>query len=61
MTYDEQIIECFAAVCERSNGDGASPSEVTVEMRERGWLTALDTVIDIEREMQRLRNTEGRL
>lgn len=58
-TYKDKIRVCFAHLCEK-NGDGASPAEVTEEMRKRGWLTALDTVIDIKDIMGELRN-EGAL
>ena len=63
-SYDEKIIDCFKAVCKRNEeleGEaGASPSEVTNEMHKRGWLSDMDTVIDIEELMRGLRN-RGRL
>lgn len=59
-TYDDKIIACYKDLCSKQT-DGASPSEVTSEMAARGWLTSLDTVIDVEKIMRRLRYDEGRL
>lgn len=59
LSYDEKIIACFKYMCKK-NGDGASPAEVTKEMAQRNWLSSLDTVLDIEKIMRRLRN-RGRL
>lgn len=59
-TYDEKIIACYQHLCSKQ-ADGASPDEVTKEMHERGWLSPMDTVIDIEKIMRRLRDQEGRL
>lgn len=56
--YVDKIRVCFAHLCEK-NGDGASPAEVTEEMSRRGWLSPLDTVIDIKDIMQDLRNQGG--
>lgn len=57
--YEKNIIQAFKDVCERNKNEanpGASPSEVTLLMRERGQVAALDTVIDIERLMRKLRD-----
>jgi hypothetical protein len=59
-SYDEKVIACFNHLAEKT-GEGASPAEVTEEMANRGWLSPLDTVIDIKDIMQRLRFSEGRL
>jgi hypothetical protein len=59
-TYDEKVITCFEYLSKK-NSEGASPAEVTEEMANRGWLSPLDTVIDIKDIMQRLRFSEGRL
>lgn len=58
MTYDDKIVEVFGALA--SKNDGASPAEVTDEMHKRGWLSPMDTVIDIADLMRDLRN-RGRL
>lgn len=61
-TYDQKIIRCFEDACEsNADGDGASPDEVTKLMHERKWLSPMDTVLDVEKIMRRLRNEEGRL
>jgi hypothetical protein len=46
-TYNDKIRVCYAAVDERGGGKGASPLEVTDEMHKRGWLSPMDTVIDV--------------
>lgn len=62
MPYDDKIIMVFKYVCKKSQDGCASPVQVTNEMAKRGWLADLDSVIDIERIMRRLRNEEeGRL
>jgi hypothetical protein len=58
VTYDEKIIVCFRELCEKQGG--ASPAEVTELMREKGWLSPFDIVLDIAVLMKRLRE-EGRL
>jgi len=55
LLYDEKIRLVWNELCEE-NGDGASPSEVTARMHTRGWLSPMDTVIDIERLMRGLRD-----
>lgn len=47
MSYEEKVKFCFHAVCKRQPELGANAEEVAQEMRERGWLSPLDTVIDI--------------
>lgn len=54
MTYNEKICQVFRDLCQRNGG--ASPAEVTEEMVNRGWLSDLDTVIDIEKLMRGLRD-----
>jgi hypothetical protein len=48
LTYNEKVREAHAIAC-RKNGEGvgASAAETTQVMRDRGWLSELDTVIDI--------------
>ena len=58
--YDDKIIFCFKALCAK-NGNGASPVEVTEEMANLGWLSSMDSVLDIADIMARLRHVEGRL
>lgn len=58
-TYDDKICLVFRELCKRQ-GDGASPHEVTEEMSKRGWLSPMDTVIDIADLMKALRE-RGRL
>lgn len=59
-TYDDKIVACYQYLCSKQS-DGASPAEVTAEMHRRGWISPMDTVIDIEKLMRRLRHEEGRL
>lgn len=57
--YDANIVQAFKDVCKDnkdSDSPGASPAEVTHMLADRGKLSKLDTVIDIEGIMQRLRN-----
>lgn len=56
--YDEKIIKCFTELCKKNGG--ASPSEVYLDMSSRGWLSSMDTVIDIADLMRELRD-RGRL
>jgi hypothetical protein len=58
-SYNDKILACFKHLCDL-NPKGASPGEVTGEMRKRGWLSPMDTVIDIVKLMRDLRS-EGRL
>ncbi len=55
MTYNEKILECFD-YCSffKNEGKGASATDVTEEMKKRGWLSDLDTVIDIANLMEDL-------
>ena len=59
-TYDDKIVFCYQHLCSKQS-DGASPGEVATEMKKRGWLSSMDTVIDIADIMKRLRHQEGRL
>jgi hypothetical protein len=59
MSYEEKVVVCFRELCSE-NTEGTSPAEVTERMAEKGWLSEMDTVIDIADIMQRLRS-EGRL
>jgi hypothetical protein len=54
MTYGNKIVYCFNTLCD-ANGGAASPAEVAHLMKAKGWLSPLDTVIDIERLMKELR------
>lgn len=55
--YVDKIRVCFTHLCNQNGG--ASPAEVTEEMRKRKWLSPLDTVIDIKDIMQDLRDQEA--
>lgn len=59
MTYDQKIRECFKAVCKRNKDKKASAAEVTEEMEKRGWLSEMDTVIDIADLMRNMREVAG--
>lgn len=52
--YDARIIQVFKDLCMKNGG--ASPNEVTQEMHARGYLSDMDTVIDIADIMRSLRN-----
>lgn len=52
--YDAHIVQVFKDLCAKNGG--ASPHEVTQEMHSRGYLSDMDTVIDIERLMRGLRD-----
>lgn len=59
--YEEKIVKAFKDVCAKNKEAegkevGASPTEVTNLMAERGELAQLDTVIDIADQMKELRN-----
>ena len=57
--YESNIVQAFKDVCEANKGTespGASPAEVTHLIADRGQISKLDTVIDIERIMRGLRN-----
>ncbi len=54
MRYEDKIRTVFKELAEKN--DGASPAEVTDEMANRGWLSPLDTVIDIADQMRELRD-----
>lgn len=54
MRYEDKIRTVFKELAEKN--DGASPTEVTDEMARRGWLSPLDTVIDIADLMKKLRD-----
>jgi hypothetical protein len=59
VTYEEKIAACFKHCCdENKKKDGehsAAPYEVGHEMQRRGWLSPLDSVLDIEKIMRELR------
>lgn len=55
MTYEDKIKVVFAEICEKQT-DGASASDVTFGMAKRGWLSPLDTVIDIADIMRQMRD-----
>lgn len=57
-TYEDKIFMVFSQLCDKQGG--ASPAEVTAEMSNRGWLSELDTVIDIVDLMGAMR-ARGRL
>jgi hypothetical protein len=57
--YSDRILACWNHLCSLQK-DGASPAEVTNEMAKRGWLSPMDTVIDIADLMTDLRR-QGRL
>lgn len=47
-SYDKKVSICFRDLCVKNrDANGASASEVAREMMRRGWLSPLDTVIDI--------------
>lgn len=52
--YDARIVQVFKDLCAKNGG--ASPAEVTHEMHSRGYLSDMDTVIDIADLMRGLRN-----
>ena len=52
------IVKAFKAICIRNAAEGesgASPAEVTKYLAERNELADLDTVIDVEKIMRKLR------
>lgn len=51
--YETEIVATFKRLCKEQGG--ASPSEVTADLRSRGVLAALDTAIDIRDQMRDLR------
>jgi len=60
-THEENVVHAFKDACARNKKAdgkdvGASPSEVTALLRERGQCPELDTVIDVERTMRGLRD-----
>lgn len=58
-TYDDRVCAVFRIVC-AEQGAGASPAEVAAELKKRGWLSELDSVIDVADIMRELRD-RGRL
>lgn len=54
MTYDQKICQVFKDLCQKNGG--ASPAEVAQEMQARGWLSNMDSVIDIADLMRSLRD-----
>jgi hypothetical protein len=59
--YDKKIIKAFKDASKANGpGEGASPTDVTTLLAERGELSPLDTVIDIADLMKELRDL-GRL
>ncbi len=53
-SYDDKVLEAFKAACDRDPEGAASPDDVVKEMRARGTLSSMDTVIDIADIMRRL-------
>jgi Asp-tRNA(Asn)/Glu-tRNA(Gln) amidotransferase C subunit len=56
--YEKKILEAFNKVSTSNQGKGASPAEVTKQMREDETLSPADTVIDIADLMNEL-STRG--
>lgn len=54
LSYGQKISMVFRDLAVENGG--ASPAEVTDEMHRRGWLSKLDTVIDIADQMKDLRS-----
>lgn len=52
--HEENVVAVFRGLCEEQGG-GASPAEVCRRLAEKGQLPALDSVIDVERTMRKLR------
>jgi len=46
-SYERKIMDAVEAINKANDGKGASATEVTEFMRNRGTLSELDTVIDI--------------
>ena len=59
MSYEDKIVFCFKELCAEQNG-GAAPFEVTRRMNIKGWISPMDSVIDIEKLMRKARS-KGRL
>jgi hypothetical protein len=59
MTYQDKIRLSFRLACQKNGGPqkGASASDVTMVMRDKGWISPLDSVIDIADLMKEMGNT----
>jgi hypothetical protein len=45
--YREKVLACWTYCAEKAKDKSASAADVTDEMAKRGWLSPMDTVIDI--------------
>lgn len=55
MEYRDKVLACWRHCAENAKDKSASAAEVTDEMAKRGWLSELDTVIDIADIMKTIR------